>query len=100
MDRAHSDGIELPASGLAPLELALRGEEQRRIWRAVQQLPIKLRAAVVLRYYHDLSYEELAQALACPVGTVRSRLHAAHTKLRTDLDGSHWPSDERPAKTE
>ena len=85
LDRAHAEGIELPSTAL-PLDLALRGEEQRRIWRAVQQLPIKLRAAVVLRYYHDLSYEELAQALACPIGTVRSRLHAAHAKLRADLD--------------
>jgi RNA polymerase sigma-70 factor, ECF subfamily len=73
LDRARAEGIELPASEL-------------RIWRAVQRLPLKLRAAVVLRYYHDLSYEELAQALACPVGTVRSRLHAAHAKLRADLD--------------
>jgi RNA polymerase sigma-70 factor, ECF subfamily len=86
LDRARSEGVELPASELPPLDLALRGEEQRRIWRAVQRLPIKLRAAVVLRYYHDLSYEELSQALACPVGTVRSRLHAAHAKLRADLD--------------
>jgi RNA polymerase sigma-70 factor, ECF subfamily len=63
LDRARAAGIELPASELPPLDLALHGEEQRRIWRAVQRLPIKLRAAVVLRYYHDLSYEELAQAL-------------------------------------
>jgi RNA polymerase sigma-70 factor, ECF subfamily len=48
-------------------------------------LPIKLRATVVLRYYHDLSYEELAEALGCPIGTVRSRLHAAHARLRSEL---------------
>jgi RNA polymerase sigma-70 factor (ECF subfamily) len=100
LDRARAEGIELPARDLLPLDLALRGEEQRRIWRAVQRLPIKLRAAVVLRYYHDLSYEELSQVLACPLGTVRSRLHAAHAKLRADLDHSDWPGDEHPAKME
>ncbi len=65
-----------------PIELALHSEQQRRVWQAVQRLPIKLRAAVVLRYYHDMSYEEVAQALGCPVGTVRSRLHAAHAAAR------------------
>jgi RNA polymerase sigma-70 factor (ECF subfamily) len=92
LDRARAEGIEFPAGELPLLDLARQGEQQRRIWRAVQQLPIKLRAAVVLRYYHDLSYEELAQALACPIGTVRSRLHAAHAKLRADLHDQHWPS--------
>jgi len=100
LDRARAEGVELPAGGLPPLELALQGEDQRRIWRAVQRLPIKLRAAVVLRYYHDLSYDELAQALACPIGTVRSRLHAAHAKLRADLDAQNWRGDERPVKME
>jgi RNA polymerase sigma-70 factor (ECF subfamily) len=93
LDRARAEGIDLPARDLPPPELALRGEEQRRIWHAVQRLPIKLRAAVVLRYYHDLSYEELAQALACPIGTVRSRLHAAHARLRADLEEGDWPGD-------
>ncbi|HEY1012936.1 MAG TPA: sigma-70 family RNA polymerase sigma factor [Herpetosiphonaceae bacterium] len=68
-----------------PLQAALRGEEQRRIWQAVGGLSLKLRAAVVLRYFHDLSYEQIAEALGCPVGTVRSRLHAANAQLRAAL---------------
>ena len=63
----------------------LHSEAQRRIWAAVGRLPIRLRVAVVLRYYHDLSYAEIAAALGCPVGTVRSRLHAAHARLRAEL---------------
>jgi RNA polymerase sigma-70 factor, ECF subfamily len=85
LDRASADGLELQDHRQPPLHLALRGEEHRRIWQAVQRLPIKLRAAVVLRYYHDLSYQELAEALGCPIGTVRSRLHAAHARLRIEL---------------
>ena len=84
LDRAHADGLD-SAADQQPLDLALRGEEQRRIWRAVQQLPLKLRAVIVLRYYHDLSYDEIASALGCPIGTVRSRLHAAHARLRGEL---------------
>jgi RNA polymerase sigma-70 factor (ECF subfamily) len=85
LDRASANGLELQDQRQPLLSLALRGEEHRRIWQAVQRLPIKLRAAVVLRYYHDMSYEDLAQALGCPIGTVRSRLHAAHARLRVDL---------------
>jgi RNA polymerase sigma-70 factor (ECF subfamily) len=85
LDRASADGQELQDQRQPLLNLALRGEDHRRIWQAVQRLPIKLRAAVVLRYYHDLSYEELALALGCPIGTVRSRLHAAHARLRGEL---------------
>jgi RNA polymerase sigma-70 factor (ECF subfamily) len=86
---------DLPISTPPPVELALHSEEQRQIWQAVQQLPLKLRAAVVLRYYHDLSYEEVAQALGCPVGTVRSRLHAAHARLHDMLqeDQDELPDD-------
>lgn len=75
----------LPDRDPPPLEAVLRSEAQRRIWAAVCRLPIRLRIAVVLRYYHDLSYAEIAAALDCPVGTVRSRLHAAHARLRDEL---------------
>lgn len=85
LDRAYTHGFDL-SDERQSLDLALRNEEQRRIWRAVQQLPFKLRAVVVLRYYHDLSYAELATALGCPIGTVRSRLHAAHARLREALE--------------
>jgi RNA polymerase sigma-70 factor, ECF subfamily len=81
LDRRQGLAVPTPP----PIELALHSEQQRRVWQAVQRLPIKLRAAVVLRYYHDMSYEEVAQALGCPVGTVRSRLHAAHARLRDTL---------------
>jgi RNA polymerase sigma-70 factor, ECF subfamily len=75
----------LPDRAPPPLEAVLHTEAQRRVWAAVGRLPIKLRVAVVLRYYHDLSYAEIAAALDCPVGTVRSRLHAAHARLRAAL---------------
>jgi RNA polymerase sigma-70 factor (ECF subfamily) len=84
-ERPLPEGVELPSGRASPLEALLRQEEQRRVWAAVLGLPLKLRAAIVLRYYHDLSYEEIAQVLGCALGTVRSRLHAAHQKLRGTL---------------
>lgn len=56
---------------------------ERRLWvqAAVAALPEPLRAAVQLIYYQGLKYREAAEVLAIPVGTVKSRLHAAVLKL-------------------
>ena len=59
---------------------------------AVRSLSAPLREVVVLRYFADKSVEEIALALALPVGTVKSRLHNARTalaaRLRADRDGT------------
>ena len=86
LDRVDAAGLLPPAGMPAPLELALRNEQQRRVLHALQRLPITLRTVVVLRYYRHLSYKEIAQVLDCPVGTVRSRLHTAHERLRSELE--------------
>ena len=54
---------------------------KRAIEAAVQDLSPRLRVAVVLRYTGGLSYEEVAEALECSVGTVKSRLARAHARL-------------------
>jgi RNA polymerase sigma-70 factor (ECF subfamily) len=51
----------------------------------VQRLPPKLRLAILLRYFEDLSYEEMAVAMGCSMGTVASRLSRAHSLLATNL---------------
>jgi RNA polymerase sigma-70 factor (ECF subfamily) len=48
-------------------------------------LPAIERAAIVLRYYHDLDERAIADVLGCPVGTVKSRLHRARERLRVRL---------------
>lgn len=53
--------------------------------RALEVLPPRQRAAVVLRYYEDLSDDEMAEILACAPGTVRSLLSRALPKLRRQL---------------
>ena len=55
------------------------------IQAALDRLPQEFRAAVVLADIEGLSYDEVADALRCPVGTVRSRLHRARQMLREVL---------------
>jgi RNA polymerase sigma-70 factor (ECF subfamily) len=58
-------------------------EEERRLWvqRSIGKLPESLRQTLMLAYYEDLKYREIADILDIPVGTVKSRLHAALAKL-------------------
>jgi len=52
------------------------------VWRLCQSLPPKQRAAVVLRFYEDLTYPEIAELLHCPESTVRSHVYRALAALR------------------
>lgn len=54
---------------------------KRQVDIALSRLPEKLRLVLVLREMHELSYEEIAQVLSVPVGTVRSRLFEARKKF-------------------
>jgi RNA polymerase sigma-70 factor (ECF subfamily) len=73
------------AAAADPLDEALRRERAAAVRRAVESLPPHYRLPLVLREWHDLSYEEIAAVLGIPVGTVRSRLHAGREALRRDL---------------
>jgi len=64
-----------------PLAGLLRAERIETLRRAVQALPLPYREAVVLCDLQEMSYEEAAAVVGCPVGTVRSRLHRARTML-------------------
>ena len=55
------------------------------MWEVVCRLPARLRAVVVLRFWEDLSYEQIADVLDIPLGTVQSRLHRALTTLREEI---------------
>ena len=65
--------------------------DERREWigRAVGNLPEPLRDVVNLVYFQDLKYREAAEALNIPVGTVKSRMHAAVAKLHEAWTQSH-----------
>lgn len=57
-----------------PENALLRDELERTVFAALDALPDELRMAVTLREFDGLSYEEIAEAMDCPVGTVRSRI--------------------------
>ena len=57
----------------------------RRSIEAVEQLPEDLRTAIILREVEGLSYEEIAEAMDCPVGTVRSRIFRAREAIDRSL---------------
>ncbi|MBI3457207.1 MAG: sigma-70 family RNA polymerase sigma factor [Candidatus Rokubacteria bacterium] len=71
------------ANPVAALE---RSELEAALHRAIAELPEDRRIVVVLRDLEGLSYEEIAEALELPVGTVRSRLHRARLDLREKLE--------------
>lgn len=73
------------ASAGSPEGAASAAEESSLVRAAVSSLPDKLRLPVLLRYFEDMSYEDLAQVLDCPIGTVASRLSRGHELLREKL---------------
>ncbi|GAB6424239.1 sigma-70 family RNA polymerase sigma factor [Bacillus luti] len=54
----------------------------QKLVELIHKLPYKLKQVIILRYLHDYSQEEVAQILHIPLGTVKSRIHAALKKLR------------------
>jgi RNA polymerase sigma-70 factor (ECF subfamily) len=72
----------LESRGPGPLESASDQERRRRVRATVDGLPDFLRQVLILAYYQGLKYREIADMLDIPVGTVKSRLHAALVKLQ------------------
>jgi RNA polymerase sigma-70 factor (ECF subfamily) len=72
----------LESRGPAPLENLSAQERKERVRAGVERLPDFLREVVILAYYQGLKYREIADILDIPVGTVKSRLHAALSKLQ------------------
>jgi RNA polymerase sigma-70 factor, ECF subfamily len=71
--------------GDTPEGVLLTEEIRNVVERAMEQLPEDLRTAIVLRELEGLSYEEIAEAMDCPVGTVRSRIFRAREAIDKKL---------------
>jgi RNA polymerase sigma-70 factor (ECF subfamily) len=73
-----------------PERMLLKDEIEKTVASAIDELPDDLKTAITLRELEGLSYEEIAQAMECPIGTVRSRIFRARdaidTKLKSLLD--------------
>jgi RNA polymerase sigma-70 factor (ECF subfamily) len=68
-----------------PEGLLLRDEIEETVFKAIDDLPEDLRTAITLRELEGLSYEEIAQAMGCPIGTVRSRIFRAREAIDSKL---------------
>lgn len=74
-------GQTLPALDQEPFAALELTEQRQRVRESVEALPEHLKLTVILAYYQGLKYREIADILEIPVGTVKSRLHAALAKL-------------------
>jgi RNA polymerase sigma-70 factor (ECF subfamily) len=76
-----------------PEHLLLRDEIERTVFEVIEELPEDLRTAITLRELEGLSYEEIAEAMSCPIGTVRSRIfrarEAINNRLKPLLEDEH-----------
>lgn len=84
-------------SSSEPHHLLEAQEDQRLIRDALDQLSPEQRAAVVLRYYLDMSESEMSEVLQTPAGTIKWRLHHARKRLKGLLEGLFNPSQLREA---
>jgi RNA polymerase sigma-70 factor (ECF subfamily) len=62
-----------------------RAETRDYVWRVVDQIPLKFRELILLRYIQDLKYEEIADITALPVGTVKNRIFKAKEILKQEM---------------
>ena len=92
--RRKSAGVTVDPSSLETIAGAdsqerdyIRDQTAKSVREAVAALPPKFRIAVLLRYFDDLSYEQMAKALRCSMGTVASRLNRGHKMLAERLKG-------------
>ena len=86
------DGIQLPAEDGNPREHYFNQRRGQQVGEAVQRLPEDQRWVIVLRFYENLSYDEIGETLGLAVGTVKSRLYRAKETLRTMLSNGRHPA--------
>jgi RNA polymerase sigma-70 factor (ECF subfamily) len=86
------DAAELASTATVPtesIEDALgRKDLGRHVAKAMQNLPEEQRSAILLKEYHDLTFQEIAELQGCPLSTVKTRLYQGLTVLRRELERS------------
>jgi RNA polymerase sigma-70 factor, ECF subfamily len=73
--------LEIHDDHFDPREEFAKEEKQKKVFQALNNLPDKYREVLVLRHIEQLSYEEIAQTLSLPLGTVMTQIHRARSKL-------------------
>lgn len=81
----YYDGNSALKDQASPERIALTNEIGEMVFSAIEQLPEDLRLAITLRELEGLSYEEIAEVMECPIGTVRSRIFRARETIDLKL---------------
>jgi RNA polymerase sigma-70 factor (ECF subfamily) len=68
----------------------IRKEKMERLSEAIENLPPHYRIMLILRHQENLSYEEIAESLEIPLGTVKARIHRAREMLKASLKGKEF----------
>ena len=77
----------VPSREPDPFDQAIASAREDRLVELIGELSIEHREALLLTFLHGFSYQELAEVLGVPIGTVKSRLFAAKRALRERLEG-------------
>ena len=81
IDAEHFDGESRLKDIETPEKLMLAEEIKKTVFSAIEQLPEDLKSAITLRELEGLSYDEIADVMDCPIGTVRSRIFRAREAI-------------------
>jgi RNA polymerase sigma-70 factor (ECF subfamily) len=89
VDCADSDEefgtVVAPDNRCNPYDQAIKAEQAEKVRQAIELLPARQRATLILAYYQQLSYGQIAEALGCSIGTVRTQMFRALRKLADRL---------------
>ena len=86
MDLIELAGEATPSESIE--DLVARKEISAAVARAMAELPEEQRTAIILKEYHGLTFQEIADMLDCPLSTVKTRLYQGLTVLRRQLERS------------
>jgi RNA polymerase sigma-70 factor (ECF subfamily) len=84
-ERAHATAVTITSGGESPLEELESRELGAQIEQAIAKLRPEYRACIILRHVEDYSYDEIAEIVKLPLGTVKTYIHRARQELREYL---------------
>jgi RNA polymerase sigma-70 factor (ECF subfamily) len=89
---AEEDGPEAAVESDTPETILIERSNSHQLQSAIDELPLQFREVILLCEVEEMSYEEIAETVSVPIGTVMSRLSRARKKLRASLRGSRQPT--------
>jgi RNA polymerase sigma-70 factor (ECF subfamily) len=85
-EMAELGPVPIPVETVDPEQNALRRDLEAKVGQALQRLRPKDREIIILQHFQDYSYQEIADLLGIPIGTVMSRLYGARQAMRRELE--------------